>query len=116
MSGEMRDAIFVSEFFIKINFTVMLAKNDVAKIFETVLSIPGMNDEVKITLRIPRKNILLLSKLIEIGLSAKDLHEAGIFSAVNGETTEGLKEISVDILNKAGLTEMSQKLNALQGK
>ena len=49
----------------------MLAKTDVARIYETVLSIPGMNDQVKIALNIPRKNVLLLSKIIERGLSAK---------------------------------------------
>jgi hypothetical protein len=50
----------------------MLAKTDVARIYETVLSIPGMNDNVKITQTITRKNILLLSKVIERGLSQKD--------------------------------------------
>lgn len=43
----------------------MLAKNDVAKVYETVLSIPGMNDEVKISFKITRKNLLLLNKAIE---------------------------------------------------
>lgn len=45
----------------------MLAKTDVARIYETVLSIPGMNDNVKINLNIPRKNILLLSRLLNGG-------------------------------------------------
>ena len=50
----------------------MLAKTDVARIYETVLSIPGMSDNVKIAFNIPRKNVLLLSKVIERGLSLKD--------------------------------------------
>ena len=50
----------------------MLSKTDVAKIYETVLSIPGMNDNVKISFSISRKNVLLLSKIIERGLSVKD--------------------------------------------
>jgi hypothetical protein len=94
----------------------MLNVKDASIVFETLLASPGMNDEVKITLRIPRKTILLLAKLISVGLSAKDLHESGIFSAVNGETTDALKELSNDILSKAGLTEMSEKLEALQSK
>ncbi len=34
----------------------MIAKNDVAKLYDTILSIPGMNDEVKISLKISRKH------------------------------------------------------------
>jgi len=50
----------------------MLAKTDVTRIYETVLSIPGMNDHVKISLSLSRKNVLLLSKIIERGLLLKD--------------------------------------------
>lgn len=49
--------------------------NTIAKVFDTVLSIPGMNDNVKIQLSIPRKNVLLLSKVIERGLSVKGNNE-----------------------------------------
>ncbi len=51
---------------IKSNY--MLNKTDLAKVYDTVLSIPGMNETVKIELKIPRKNVLLLSKVIERGL------------------------------------------------
>jgi hypothetical protein len=94
----------------------MLNGKDAALVFETLLASPGMNDEVKISLRIPRKNVLLLSKLIEIGLSAKDLHEQGLFSGVNGETTERLKELPAELLDQSGLSQMNEKLNSLQSK
>jgi hypothetical protein len=45
----------------------MLAKTDIARIYETVLSIPGINENIKIALTISRKNILLLSRAIERG-------------------------------------------------
>ena len=47
----------------------MLSKNDLAKLYDTVLSIPGMNQTVKVDLKIPRKNVLLLSKIIQRGLA-----------------------------------------------
>ncbi len=50
----------------------MFSTTDIAKIYDTVLSIPGMNETVKIDLRIPRKNVLLLLKVIERGLLIKD--------------------------------------------
>jgi hypothetical protein len=95
----------------------MLSKNDAQIVYETLLTSPGMNDEVKINLRIPRKNVLLLSKLIEAGLSNKNSNDSdGLFAVVNGNTFEEIKTIAMDILGKAGLTETYNKLVALQQK
>ena len=55
----------------------MFSTNDIAKIYDTVLSIPGMNESVKVDLRMPRKNVLLLSKVIERGLTVKDKDQPG---------------------------------------
>ena len=83
----------------------------IAKIFDTVLSIPGMNDNVKIQLSIPRKNVLLLSKVIERGLYANDsADENNILDIASKETLVELTEISNDLLKKAGLIEMNEKL------
>ena len=91
----------------------MIAKTDVAKIYETVLSIPGMNDNIKISLNIPRKNVLLLSKIIERGLSVKDADDkSGVLEMVAKETIQELKALPTELLEKAGLTEMNQKLQA----
>ncbi len=43
----------------------MLTTNDVAKVYDTILSIPGMNQTVKIDMRISRKNLLLLNSVIK---------------------------------------------------
>jgi hypothetical protein len=95
----------------------MLTAKEVTAIFETLLSSPGMNDEVKINFRASRKTILLLSKAIELGLQVKDNNESGgLFGAADDRTLEGIKNISGEILNHAGLTEMYQKLNSLQSK
>ena len=49
----------------------MLTTNDVAKVYDTILSIPGMNETVKIDMRISRKNVLLLNSVIKRGLMLK---------------------------------------------
>ena len=92
----------------------MLPKAEVAKIYETVLSIPGMNDNVKIALQIPRKNVLLLSKIIERGLTVKDADEKSttILELVPKQTLQELQSLPGELLEKAGLTEMNQKLQA----
>ena len=93
----------------------MLAKTDVNKIYDTLLSIPGMCDPVKIILNIPRKNVLLLIKVIERGLSVKDADERThiILDMVSKESLQELLSISADLLEKAGLTEMNKKLQSL---
>ena len=89
----------------------MATTNTIAKVFGTVLSIPGMNDNVKIQLSIPRKNVLLLSKVIERGLSIKDnTEEVNILDIAQKETLEELNAISDELLKKAGLIEMNEKL------
>lgn len=96
----------------------MLAKNDVAKIYETLLSIPGMNEEVKVPLKISRKNLLLLTKVIEKGLNGKESDDKSIsvLDIVAPETLQQLGEISGQLLHKAGLSEMNDKLKELEKK
>ena len=77
----------------------MLAKTDVTRIYETVLSIPGMNDNVKIALNIPRKNVLFLCKAIERGISAKDTEEKSnsVLDIVPKETLQEFSDGAVMI-------------------
>jgi hypothetical protein len=91
----------------------MQTTNTIAKVFETILSIPGMNENVKIQLTIPRKNVLLLSKVIERGLLRKDDNEESIILDMTPkETLDELIEIPNDLLKKAGLIEMNEKLKS----
>lgn len=91
----------------------MPTTNTIAKVFDTVLSIPGMNDNVKIQLSIPRKNVLLLSKVIERGLTVKDnAEENNVLDIAPKETLQELNAISDELLRKAGLIEMNEKLKS----
>ena len=89
----------------------MQTTNTIAKVFETILSIPGVNDNVKIQLSIPRKNVLLFSKVIERGLSIEDdTEESNILNITPKETLDELNAIPDELLKKAGLIEMNEKL------
>lgn len=92
----------------------MLPKNEVTKIYETILSIPGMHQNLKVNIQTSRKNLLLLSKVIERGLNANptDDKTISILDTIPQETLEELREISTDLLSKAGLTEMNEKLKS----
>jgi len=95
----------------------MLSTKDVALVYETLLSSPGMNDVIKISFSASRKQVLLLSKIIELGLSVKaEGSQTGIVGVIETAAVEELQGLSGDLLKKAGLTEMNDKLNGLQSK
>lgn len=92
----------------------MLTTNDVAKVYDTILSIPGMNETVKIDMKISRKNVLVLSSVIERGLTIKaDDKSSNLVDIVPKETLQELTEFAEGCLQKAGLTELSEKLSSL---
>lgn len=93
----------------------MMTSNQVASVYETLLCIPGMNDQIKLDLKISRKQVLLLSQIIERGLLAQQGEPAGMLS-VSKQTGEELSQIAKVCLEKAGLIELNSKLKALEGK
>jgi len=92
----------------------MLQKNDVARIYDTVLCIPGMNENVKVNLQTTRKNLLLLNKVIERGLNGKDSDDkaVSILDIIPKESLQELGVIAIELLNKSGLSEMNEKLKS----
>ncbi|WP_367915800.1 hypothetical protein [Leadbetterella sp. DM7] len=92
----------------------MLTTNDVARVYDTILSTPGMGETVKIDLKISRKNVLLLSNVIERGLTIQQGDKsADLLKSVPQENLEELKALAGECLNKAGLIELSEKLSLL---
>ena len=95
----------------------MLSTKDIAIVYETLLISPGMNEPVKVALNMPRKNVLLLAKVIELGLANKEGGgEQTIVNIASKETLTELSALSDELLNKAGLQEMNSKLIALSAK
>lgn len=89
-------------------------KKEKSKIFETVLSSPGMSESCKITLQMTRQNVLLLGRLIEAGIiSVNASFEDEILSALPEESASEFKVIHEEILKKAGLTDFYEKLKSL---
>lgn len=92
----------------------MLEVNSITKIYDTILSIPGMNETVKIDLRVSRNNILLLNHVIERGLSNNGKKKDNdLLDSIPKENLEDLRVFAKDCLQKAGLIELSEKLNSL---
>lgn len=92
----------------------MMTTNDVAQVFDTILSMPGMNEPVKIDLKISRKNALLLNHVIERGLTTKTGDNSSLFlENMPEENLKELKQLAEECLQKAGLKEFSEKLQSL---
>ena len=96
----------------------MIAKTDLAKLNETLLTMPGMNVNTKIDLKIPLRNALLLSKIIERGLLGKEIDESSpnMLDLIPRKMTSELLYIPMEILQKAALIDMSEKLKSFAGK
>ena len=91
-----------------------IEKKEKSKIFETVLSSPGMTEKCKVVLMLSRQNILLLSRLIEAGLlTEKQQFDDEIINALPKESIEEFKTIHQEILKKGDLTEFYERLKFL---
>ncbi|MFH6964198.1 hypothetical protein ACHRVK_17555 [Flavobacterium plurextorum] len=87
----------------------MFTAIDAAKVFDTVLSIPGMNETVKMDLKISRKNVLLLSHLIQEGMKFRE-GSSVLLESINDHGRTELENLSEEFLQKAGLIELHEKL------
>lgn len=84
-------------------------------VFETLLCSPGMNEAVKIDVKMSRKTVLLLNSIIEVSLNSEG-EKPELIKLVPAEDVEKLKDFAGDCLDKAGLKELSEKMKGLSGK
>lgn len=73
---------------------------DGTRFLSALLRSPGMNDDVKISLKLKRRDILLLEEIIETGILADEWK--GVLAP---EWVQELKEFSGELLKRAEITE-----------
>lgn len=83
------------------------------KIFETLISSPGMADICKLNFQLSRQNILLVSKLIESGLATEKESADELLTILPKESKEELQAFVQHILEKSNLTDFYAKLRTL---
>ncbi len=89
-------------------------KKEKSKVFEMVLSSPGMTEQCKIGFKISRQNVLVLARLIESGaLENKSDSDDDFLGAFSESAISEFKTIHEEILKKSGLTEFYEKLKTL---
>ena len=89
-----------------------MTTNVLSTVYETLLCSPGMNEAVKIDVKLNRKSVLLLNSVIESSL-IKNEGANELLKLVPAEDVEELKLFSEECLKKAGLKELSEKMKAL---
>ena len=89
----------------------MESAKDLKKVYDIFLSVPGMNDPVKINLQISRKNVLVLTQLITKGLSKEEGKIKELLEVVSKETLDEIGNIANDLLEKSGLVLLNEKLS-----
>ncbi|MCX2429863.1 hypothetical protein [Pedobacter sp. GR22-10] len=87
--------------------------NEISRVYDTLLSVPSMDEMIKMDKRISRKIILLLSHVIEGGLKSKDGSISQLLSVLPKEAVSEIKDFAEDCLSKAGLKEVKLKLEQL---
>lgn len=93
---------------------VATVNKEKSKVFQTILSSPGINEKCKINLTLSRQNILLLSRLIEAGLLTDNSpFDDEIIAALPEGSLEEFKTIHEEILRKSELTDFYQCLKSL---
>jgi hypothetical protein len=92
----------------------MLTAKEVTLFYETLLANSWMDEQVRIDLRLSRRNILALSKVIEVGLTEEIRAADSLLVATRDLDVLGV--IPADLRKKANLTEMYEKLAALVAK
>ena len=87
---------------------------DRSKVFETVLSSPGMQENCKIVLNPTRQTILVLARLIENGIANKEGKDKDeMISFLPEGSLHDLKTILEELLSKGGLVDFYEHLKQL---
>jgi hypothetical protein len=94
----------------------MAEKSVLGTVYETLLCSPGMNEPVKIDVKIDRKTVLLFNSVIEVSLNGGSDAGLELLKLVPKEDLEQLKNFADECLKKAGLKELSEKMKTLTGK
>ncbi|RKE47139.1 hypothetical protein [Sphingobacterium detergens] len=88
----------------------MKTKNEITGMLGILVSVPGMEDTVKINLSLQRKQVMLLSNVIREGMKTDQGMVGDLLAVLDPECSKELVRISADLDEKAGLSDLQQKV------
>lgn len=90
-----------------------MESKDLKWVYDTLLLSPGMETGIKIDLKVSRKVALFLVTVFDRGLQKGHVDENDLISLSAAVPQEALEEIKQTILEKAGISDMYDKLQEL---
>ncbi len=88
-------------------------KVEINLVYETLLSSPGMNEQVKLDMKLTRKAALSLAVGLQAGLTGAKEAPSSLLIFAGEAVGADLVDFIEKLLSKAGLTELHQKLEQL---
>ena len=92
-----------------------MTKDEIFKVYDTVLCIHSMDETVKLNSQPTRKTILVLSQVIDQALGEKKGDGMDLLSFLPEEAQE-LRKLAQEYLERAGITNLAEKLKKLPAK
>lgn len=83
------------------------------KIYQAVISSPGMTEKCKIGIHLSRQTIFILCRVIEGGLKNEKDGENEWVNLLSKEAQEELQTVVPEFLRKSNLTDFYEKLKSL---
>lgn len=81
-----------------------------------LLSVPGMNEQIKADFKISRRSILLLAQIVQNALSIGDSSAVNMLAYASDDAQKELASVTDLWLTKADLVDLNEKLKTLAGK
>lgn len=75
-----------------------------------LVSVPGMEDTVKLNLNLQRKQVMLLSNIIREGMKTDQGMVGDLLAVLSADCSNELIQLSEELDGKAGLTDLQQKV------
>ncbi|WP_343566238.1 hypothetical protein [Sphingobacterium sp.] len=88
----------------------MKTKKEITGMLSILVSVPGMEDTVKISLNLQRKQVMLLSNVIREGMKTDQGMVGDLLAVLPSECYNELIKLSEELDAKAGLTELQHKV------
>ncbi|MDR2272040.1 MAG: hypothetical protein LBF27_14135 [Sphingobacterium sp.] len=88
----------------------MKTKKEITGMLSILISVPGMEDTVKLNLNLQRKQVMLLSNVIREGMKSDQGMVGDLLTVLSPECSDELVRISGELDEKAGLSDLQEKV------
>lgn len=88
----------------------MKTKKEITGMLGILISVPGMEDTVKLNLSLQRRQVMLLSNVIREGMKTDQGMVGDLLAVLPMECGQELIRVSSELDDKAGLSDLQEKV------